>query len=187
MTQPPQFPEGQFPYPQIPDPGYPQFAPPPPPKPPMSPQKKGMLVVAGALGVFLAAILVLGIVRATTGPDDSPQAAVSAGDFSGAPALSNDEQQIRQTIVDMGKAAKANNLKKMASYFCAKYRDVLEAIGEKELPDLSSLTKSKTGPGKITSIDVDGKDAVVHVEDSEGKHDLQFKKESGDWKFCPKL
>ncbi|BAX95701.1 hypothetical protein MSTE_00357 [Mycobacteroides stephanolepidis] len=198
MTQP-QYPHGQYQQPQQQFPGYPQpgpygqppsgYAPvPKPPRPPLTPQQKALAVVGGSLGIFLIALLVLGLTttnssteRTTTANDqivDSPRSSGSNKD--------EDIKAIKQTISGMADAAKANDFKKMLTFFCAKYREAFKDIaGSGQAPDLNALTKADNGPSKITGLEIDGDVAVIHITDAKGKHDIEFKKETGGWKFCP--
>lgn len=196
MTQP-QYPQGQYQQPQYP--GYPQqpgqyglppggYAPmPKPPRPPMTPQQKALAVVGGSLGIFLIALLILGL----TTTNSTTQTATSTGDqIIDAPRSSGSNEQdikgIKKTIAGMAEAAKANDFKKMLTFFCAKYREAFKDIaGSGKAPDLNALTKADNGPSKITGIDIDGDTAVLHITDAKGKHDIEFKKESAAWKFCP--
>ncbi|MFD6197827.1 hypothetical protein ACFWE3_14105 [Mycobacteriaceae bacterium NPDC060252] len=199
MTQP-QYPHGQFQQPQPQFPGYPQpeqYGPPPggyfptpkPPRPPMSPQQKALAVVGGSLGIFLIALLVLGLTTTNSSTQSTRTSAndqiVDAPRSSGA-NKDEDIKQIKQTISGMAEAAKANDFKKMLTFFCAKYREAFKDIaGSGQAPDLNALTKSDNGPSKITGLDIDGDTAVIHITDAKGKHDIEFKKETGGWKFCP--
>ncbi|MBB4856406.1 hypothetical protein HNP40_003825 [Mycobacteroides chelonae] len=200
MTQP-QYPHGQFQQTQPQQfPGYPQTSPyntppggyapaPQPPQPPLSPQQKALAIVGGSLGLFLIALLVLGL---TTTNSSTQSTRTSASDQiveSPHSSGSNNEQDvkaIKQTISGMAGAAKANDFKKMLTFFCAKYREAFKDIaGSGQAPDLNSLTKADNGPSKITGLDINGDTAVIHITDAKGKHDIEFKKETGGWKFCP--
>ncbi|MUM19659.1 hypothetical protein FZI91_21495 [Mycobacterium sp. CBMA271] len=198
MTQP-QYPQGQYQQPQQQFPGYQQpgvYGPPPggyaptpkPPRPPMSPQQKALAVVGGSLAVFLVALLILGLAtsKSSTETTAAPDQIVNSQDSD--TGNEQDVKAIKQTIAGMAEAAKANDFKKMLTFFCAKYRDALKDLaGSGKAPDLSSLTKSDNGPSKITGIDIKGDTAVLHVTDAKGKHDIEFARESGSWKFCPKI
>jgi hypothetical protein len=187
MTQPPQYPAHFYPEQQQPPQFQPGYQPFPPPKPPISPQKKGLLLVSGVLGVFLVAFLILGI-GTSTGSQPTLSSNQGVGTARPHGSSASDEKQIRQTIAGMSEAARANDYKKMVSYICAKYRDVLEAIGGKgDTPNLGSLTKPRNGPSKITRIEIHGDAAVVYATDNAGEHAVEFKKESEGWKFCPDM
>ncbi|WP_371258842.1 hypothetical protein, partial [Mycobacteroides sp. H070] len=199
MTQP-QYPHGQYQQPQQQFPGYPQpgpygqppsgYAPAPrPPRPPLTPQQKALAVVGGSLGIFLIALLVLGL---TTTNSSTQSTRTSANDQivdsprSSGSNKDEDIKAIKQTISGMADAAKANDFKKMLTFFCAKYREAFKDIaGSGQAPDLNALTKADNGPSKITGLDIDGDVAVIHITDAKGKHDIEFKKETGGWKFCP--
>lgn len=189
QTQPQQFPTYQQPSPYGMPPG--GYAPAPkPPRPPLAPQQKALAIVGGSLGVFLIALLVLGL---TTNNSSTESVRTHASDQiidSPRSSGSNDEQDIKaikQTISGMAEAAKANDFKKMLTFFCAKYREAFKDIaGSGQAPDLNALTKSDNGPSKITGLDIDGDTAVIHITDAKGKHDIEFKKETGGWKFCPR-
>ncbi|MEU9806978.1 hypothetical protein [Mycobacterium sp. NPDC050853] len=193
MTQP-QYPQGQYQPQQFP--GYPQpgqYGPPPgytpkPPRPPMSPQQKALALVGGSLGVFLVALLVLGLVTTNSSAERTTAASDQVVDAPRSSGGGNEQdiKAIKQTIAGMAEASKANDFKKLLTFFCAKYREAFKDIaGSGKAPDLSSLTKSDNGPSKITGLDIDGDTAVIHITDAKGKHDIEFKKETGGWKFCP--
>ncbi|WP_078323053.1 hypothetical protein [Mycobacteroides chelonae] len=198
MTQP-QYPHGQYQQPQQQFPGYPQpgpygqprssYAPAPkPPRPPMSPQQKALALVGGSLGIFLIALLVLGLTTTNSSTERTTAAHDQIVDAPRSSGSNKDEdvKQIKQTIAGMAEAAKANDFKKMLTFFCAKYRAAFKDIADSgQAPDLNALTKADNGPSKITGLDIDGDTAVIHITDAKGKHDIEFKKETGGWKFCP--
>lgn len=190
QTQPQQYPTYQQPNPYGPPPtGYAPAPAPKPPRPPLTPQQKALAIVGGSLGVFLIALLILGLTTNSTPQSVRTHASDQIID-SPRSSGSNNEQDvkgIKQTISGMADAAKANDFKKMLTFFCAKYREAFKDIaGSGQAPDLNALTKSDNGPSKITGLDINGDNAVIHITDAKGKHDIEFKKETSGWKFCPK-